>query len=138
MVKDGLPKSGVMLPLTMVRQRTGMASGLGGRLSQLRKARQMTQVELAKAIGVTQGVVSLYEQGSIEPSASVMVAIAKTLKASTDELLGLREAKTNERGKESLRLMRKLRRVEELPVKDRRHVLHLIDSLIEKQTLKRA
>jgi len=93
----------------------------------------MTQVELAEAVGVTQGLISFYEKGATEPSAAVMVVLARTLRVSADELLGLRHLGNGEQDKEDLRLMRKLRRVQKLPVKDRRSVLQFIDTLVAKE-----
>jgi len=114
-------------------------SGLGERLARLRKARNITQVELAAAVGVTQSLISFYEKGATEPSAAVMVQLARVLGVTADELLGLKppqQARRSEGG--DLRLMRKLQRVQQLSPKDRRSVVQFIDALVERQSLKRA
>ena len=125
-------KSCAIVIATMVRQRRN-SSGFGERLARLRKSRHMTQVELAKAIDVSQALISFYEKGSTEPSTSVMIDLARALHVSADELLGLHKNGHKEQSPDDLRLMRRLRQVQKLPFKDRRSVLQLIESLITKE-----
>jgi transcriptional regulator with XRE-family HTH domain len=66
------------------------AASIGSRIAQLRKERGLYQKELAERLAVTQPVVSDYENDVIRISADVVVAIAKILTVSTDELLGLK------------------------------------------------
>lgn len=47
----------------------------------------MSQDELAKQIGVTQGAVSQWEIGNKSPRAKMLPKLAKVLKCSIDELL---------------------------------------------------
>lgn len=61
----------------------------GTRLYELRKERGLSQVALAKAIGVTQKAIDFWEKNINEPKASYIVAIAKFFDVSTDYLLGL-------------------------------------------------
>jgi transcriptional regulator with XRE-family HTH domain len=123
----------------MTRRRQSF-TGLGLRLSLIRKDRQLTQVELAEAVGVTQAMISFYEKGVTEPSASVLVALARELGVSTDELLGLSKPAKKEPGhnRQNIRLLRKLRQAEKLPTKERRAVVQFIDALIERQQLRGA
>lgn len=57
-------------------------------LKQLRHERGLGQVELAKQIGVSKGVISLWENGLREPNLSSLIAIASFFKISIDELVG--------------------------------------------------
>lgn len=59
------------------------------RLKKLRLQNDMTQLELARKIGVSKSVISAYETGLRLPSFDTLIAIAKTFKISTDYLLGL-------------------------------------------------
>lgn len=61
----------------------------GNRLKALRQQNNLTQLQLAKMLGVTKSVISAYEVGLRMPSYDVLIAIAKTFKVSTDYLLGL-------------------------------------------------
>ncbi len=55
----------------------------------LRLARKMSQVELAKALGVTKQSVSNWENDNIQPSIDMLVKLAKIFSVSTDYLLGM-------------------------------------------------
>ena len=57
----------------------------------LRQERGIGQVELAKNLGVSKGIISLWENGLREPSLSSLVAIAKFFHVSLDELVGFKE-----------------------------------------------
>lgn len=67
-----------------------MKSEFGKRLIELRKARGMTQYDLADAIGTTQRTISYYENEGGHPQAPVMVHLAQALNVSTNELLGVK------------------------------------------------
>lgn len=62
---------------------------LGNRIQELRKARNMSQVDLAKALNVTKQSVSNWENANIQPSIDMLVRIAAYFSVSTDYLLGL-------------------------------------------------
>ncbi len=57
-------------------------------LKELRIDRKLGQVELAKAIGVSKGVISLWENGLREPSMYCLIALAEFFGISIDELIG--------------------------------------------------
>lgn len=59
------------------------------RVRALRQARNMSQVELAKRLGVTKQSVSNWENDNIQPSIEMLMRIAEVLDVSTDYLLGL-------------------------------------------------
>ena len=54
-----------------------------------RIASNLTQIELAKAVGVTQGAVAQWEKGLTSPNVKLLPAIALILNCTTDELLGV-------------------------------------------------
>ena len=58
-------------------------------LKELRTERGLGQVELANAIGVSKGVISLWENGLREPNMYSLIVLAKFFKISIDELVGL-------------------------------------------------
>ena len=58
-------------------------------LKELRQEKNLGQVELAKAIGVSKGVISLWENGLREPTMYSLIALAKFFNVSIDELVGL-------------------------------------------------
>jgi len=105
--------------------------GFGERLSQIRKSRGMTQAELGKAVGVSNRVIAYYEADGAQPPGAMLVDLAKTLRVSTDQLLGLKPPK-EERSPRTARLLKRLQKIEQLPTADRRFLLKMLDSLVER------
>lgn len=62
---------------------------LNQRIRILRQARGLSQVELAKILGVTKQSVSNWENDNIQPSIDMLKRIAQTFAVSTDYLLGM-------------------------------------------------
>lgn len=60
----------------------------GERLKELRQEKNIGQVELAAQIGVSKGIISLWEQGKREPTLSSLVAIADYFSITIDYLIG--------------------------------------------------
>lgn len=102
------------------------------RLVKFRKARGITQKELAEKIGTSQRMIAYYEGPSNYIPANLLPYIAKVLRVSVDELLGLKQSK-DEFIPKNARLWRKLRVIEELPPKDQKAVIHYIEALLNKQ-----
>ena len=59
-------------------------------LLELRKERGIGQVELARAIGMSKGIVSLWENGKREPTLSNLLALSDFFQVSLDYLVGRR------------------------------------------------
>lgn len=59
-------------------------------LKELRIEKNLGQVELAKALGVSKGVISLWENGLREPNMYSLIILSKYFKISIDELVGIR------------------------------------------------
>lgn len=58
-------------------------------LKELRIERGLGQVELAHAIGVSKGIISLWENGLREPNMYSLIVLAMFFNVSIDELVGL-------------------------------------------------
>jgi len=120
------------LPSEMPRK-TRQGSDFGRRLTAIRKERSLTQIELAEAIGSNQRLLSYYENVADHPPAAVIAELARVLRVSADELLGLKPLRVD-RSKpdpEARRLWKKFQQVLALPEKDRRAVLRLVSSLVD-------
>jgi transcriptional regulator with XRE-family HTH domain len=98
---------------------------IGQRLALLRKARGLTQVELAQQLGVTQGNVSAYERGELRLYGDLIVKLAKILKASTDEILGLASPPKAPAIKDR-RFLRRIELIDRLPKRDRDAILRIL------------
>ena len=62
---------------------------LSSQIRQLRTARNLSQVQLAKALGVTKQSVSNWENNNILPSIDILIALSRIFHVSCDYLLGL-------------------------------------------------
>jgi len=103
---------------------------LGQRLARLRKEKGLTQVELAKAIGIRQVLVSAYERERLRPNYEMIIQFALALDVSTDEFLGVKKAKKNE-NKLSLNIVRRVKKIEALPEPQRRAILKTVDTFLK-------
>lgn len=61
----------------------------GERLRELRKEKNIGQVELAKEIGVGKSIISLWETNQCEPTLSKLITLAKFFGVTIDYLAGL-------------------------------------------------
>lgn len=60
-------------------------------LKNLRKEKGVGQTLLAQELGVSKGIISLWENGLREPTLSSLIEIAKYFKVSLDYLVGIDE-----------------------------------------------
>ena len=115
----------------MPRKKYGESS-FGERLQAIRKARGLTQVSLAEAAGTTQRAISYYETEAGFPPAPAVIDLARALQVSTDELLGVRAPKVERLhdNPETRRLWKRFQLVSQLPERDQKAVIRLINSLV--------
>ncbi|SCA92124.1 Putative HTH-type transcriptional regulator Xre [Pseudolactococcus piscium] len=59
------------------------------KLKAVRKARKMTQIDLANRIGVSKWAITSYEQARTFPSVETLIKICDVLDTSSDYLLGI-------------------------------------------------
>jgi transcriptional regulator with XRE-family HTH domain len=120
--------------IRMPRQKES-PSVFGTRMIAARKARGITQTQLAHAIGSTQRAISYYEAEGGNPPMEVAAKIAKALGTTADDLLGLLDTAENHAPEttDERRLWRRFRQLLSLPEKDRRAVLRMLDSLTKVQ-----
>ena len=110
----------------------------GKRLAELRKAAGYTQQQLASEIGVSRRMIAYYETETGHPPASFLIELARALNVTTDELLGLKPARTAaERAGLSSRLQRRLRQVERLSPKPKQQILAFIDTIVAAEQMRK-
>ena len=81
-------------------------------------------------------MIAYYERRDALPPGHVLTAFADALGVSVDELLGKKTAKpVGARTQTSRRLLRRLQQMEKLPLKDKRELLSIIDTYLEKHRL---
>ena len=107
---------------------------MGERIAALRRANNITQVQLAEALGVSQQTLQSYEVGRRRIPVSAMPVVARTLSVSLDELFGS-EAKAvrSKRGPAS-RLAQQIEVVAQLPRAQQQFVSQMIETVIAQAT----
>jgi len=108
-----------------------ISNNLGARLVQFRKARGLTQHQLADKIGVTRRAIVYYELEADTLPTNILTPLAKALNVSIEEILGIKQVKETP-NPQLASLWRKLKVLETFPEKDKKAVLHYIEALAEK------
>ena len=103
----------------------------GKRLAELRKVNGLTQQALGEKIDVSKRVIAYYEGETEYPPAHLIVPLAKALKISTDELLGVKKQSVNFNDKFTT-LWRRLKVVETFSDKERKALLQYVEIIAEK------
>lgn len=102
---------------------------LGARIATLRKNSHITQVQLAKAIGVAQSTVNAYELGQRRVPVSALPILARTLGVDLETLMGQDEAKAGKRGP-APKLAQHMERISQLPKPKQRFVMEMLDTVL--------
>ena len=84
---------------------------LSQRIHELRTAKNISQVELAKALGVTKQSVSNWENDNIQPSIEILIKLARFFGVTTDYLLALDDRRFLEVGELSPEKISHLRQI---------------------------
>lgn len=104
-------------------------NSLGHRIMVLRRARSLTQGELAEAVGTSQRVISYYENDSHDPGASMLSKLAQAFGVTIDMLLADSEPHHILASRDTA-LARRFVDAENLPPADRKALVRIIDALL--------
>jgi transcriptional regulator with XRE-family HTH domain len=102
---------------------------LGGRIAQLRKAHNLTQVQLAEQLQISQQTLAHYEVGRLRVPASMLPVLAQMFGVSVDALLGAESKRGAKRGP-APKLQRHLERINQLPKPKQRAVLEVLEAVL--------
>jgi transcriptional regulator with XRE-family HTH domain len=120
---------------TLPNKTAKTADGFGRRLAQIRKSRGLTQQALGEAVDVSNRMIAYYELEDGNPPVAVLVRLAATLKVTVDELVG-NKASNASGAPRSIRVWRRVQALEQLPDRQRRQALDVLDALIEREQAK--
>jgi len=81
-------------------------------------------------VGISQALLSEYERGEVRIHGELVAAFAKTLRVSSDELLGLKTPKHNGFFPDR-RFLRRLQKIEQLSRRDKQALLKTIDGYLK-------
>jgi transcriptional regulator with XRE-family HTH domain len=103
---------------------------IGERIARLRKERGYTQRELADRIGIIHSLVSDYEKGKLRLYDQMVTRFALALEVSADTILGL-HGNSHERSNPSLKILRRLTRIDALSVSEQKALLKTVDMFLK-------
>lgn len=104
---------------------------IGQRIARMRKERGYTQVELAEKTGIPQTLITDYERNKLRLHPEMVIRFAQALEVSSDEILGLNGSKKNGDAKISLRILRRVKRIEYLPLSQQKTLLKTVDTFLK-------
>jgi transcriptional regulator with XRE-family HTH domain len=102
---------------------------IGERIARHRKAHGLTQVQLAKKMGLTRALISSYESGRLRLHAGLLARFALALNVSTDTLLGSKADKKEDGF--SLKVVRRMKKIDTLPTAQQKVLLSTIDNFLK-------
>ena len=103
---------------------------IGKRLAKIRKEKGLTQTQIAEIIGIEKNLVSHYETGRLHLSDEMIIRFSKALKTSSDIILGIDKTGLNN-SVQSLRLVRRLKKIEQLPPAKQKAILQTLDMALK-------
>ena len=103
-------------------------NGLGARIAELRKSQNITQVQLAETLGVSQQMVTAYEVGRRRMPVSSLPVIARYLGTTVEELIG-EKAPPAKRGP-TPKLQQQIERLNTLPKAQQQVVIKMLDGVL--------
>jgi transcriptional regulator with XRE-family HTH domain len=102
---------------------------LGTRVAELRRTQNITQVEMAATLGVSQQTINSYEVGRRRIPVSALPRLARALAVSLEELFGDDASATKKRGP-APKLQQQIERIQQLPRTQQRFVMQMLDTVI--------
>jgi len=115
----------------------GKSESFGAQLARLRQEAGLSQRDLAAEVGISQRMIAYYEKQTAHPPTHLLAILAKALGVSADQLLGIKEVKSNGRSRDN-RLWRRFSQVEQLPQSQRKQIVQILDAFLERDKLKKA
>jgi transcriptional regulator with XRE-family HTH domain len=94
-----------------------------------RRQRGLTQAELAQKIGTTRESIAAYEAGRVHISDDILIRFSLSLGVSADKLLGIAGKALEDPS--TLRIMRRLKKIEKLPPAKQKAILQTLDMALQ-------
>lgn len=105
---------------------------LGQRIAEQRKARNITQVELAAKLGIAQQTMAHYEGGVSRIAVETLTELANALSIQVEDLIGssTKRTTTSKRGPAST-LERQIEQISQLPRAKQKFVMDMLNTVIQ-------
>lgn len=114
---------------SMTQDEKAFFRALGARVAELRKESNITQVQLAATLGISQQTVASWEVGRRGVPVSMLPALARTLGTSVEELVGDQDTRPARRGP-APKLQQQLERLSALPKPKQRAVMEVLEAML--------
>jgi transcriptional regulator with XRE-family HTH domain len=116
-------------PMTISTEERDFFIELGDRIASLRKQHNVTQVQLAEALGISQQTVQAYEVGRRRIPVSALPVVANVLAVSLEELFGKKESTRHKRGPVP-RWEQQIAAIAQLPKTQQRFVSQMLETVL--------
>ncbi|MEI6723688.1 MAG: helix-turn-helix domain-containing protein [Betaproteobacteria bacterium] len=116
------------LPMAISDDERAFFTRLGARIAELRRAQDITQVQLAETLGVSQQTINSYEVGRRRVPVSALPTLARTLGVSMEALIG-EKASPAKRGP-TPKFQQQLERLGRLPQAKQRVVMEMLEGVL--------
>jgi transcriptional regulator with XRE-family HTH domain len=117
----------------MTAQDNSFYQAMGKRIAQFRKAQNMTQTQLADALGIAQQTMAHYEGGRLRMPVALLPKLATLLAVSIEEVVGEPAKKTKGKRGPTPRLQRQVELIGQLPRAKQKFVMEMLDAVIHQQ-----
>jgi transcriptional regulator with XRE-family HTH domain len=118
-------------PLDMNTNEEQFSKELGGRIARYRKARGLTQQQLADALGLKQYAIANYETGRYRLPVAMVHEMAALLGVEVNALLGVVPPPT--KPGPMPKLLRQMERISSLPREQQRSIMQVLDMALKNQ-----
>src|SRR3989304_4370920 len=120
-----------MVSLTMKNQSSSRPT-ISKNIIKYRKVRGLSQTKLAELSGISRRMIAHYETNISNPPINNLLAIAKTLSVTLNDLLGETNKELNFIKDIEMRTLKKIMLIGKLPKKDRITIYGMIDAMVKK------
>lgn len=103
---------------------------LGERIASLRRANDVTQVQLAEVLGVSQQTLQSYEVGRRRIPVSALPTVARTLSVSLEELFGEEQHAVRSRRGPMPKWQQQIEAIAQLPKARQRFVSQMLETVL--------
>lgn len=103
---------------------------LGRRIADARKAAGITQVELAKTLGIAQQTLAHYEGGVSRLPVALLPVVAKAVDVSVEALVGEESKRASGKRGPASKLQQQLDQVTQLPRTQQKFVMQMLETVL--------
>lgn len=114
-----------------VKPATKKNETVGRRIAFFRKRLGVTQQQLADFIGVSRNMIADYENNRVRIYDDMIKSLSAALNVSADELLGISASNAIKESALSLRIVKRMKAIQNLPAAEQKAVIKFIDMALQ-------